>query len=147
MDDLIAAAERAPDDVDAQVRAAYACDRNGDEARAVTFYDAAWRLGVTGTERSGFLLGYGSTLKNVGRLDESETILRLAIAEAPDDRALRLFLALTLHAAARHDEALASALEVGLMLAPAAPDIARFERALSEYRDILLASAGANDRA
>src|SRR6185369_15876409 len=70
-----------PRDVAAQVTAAYACDHDGQSAEAVGFYDAAWRLGVPSALRSEFLIAYGSTLKNVGRLTESETILRQAMTE------------------------------------------------------------------
>lgn len=131
----IATAEQNPADVAAQIEAAYACDRHGDEHRAATFYEAAWRLGVNAPQfdRAGFLLGFGSTLKNVGRIDESEAILRTAIREFPADRALPVFLALTLHAGHRHHEALATAIETIVALSPVAPDIQRFARALAEY--------------
>ena len=99
-----ARAREAPTDLDAQVAAAYACDRDGLEADAVTFYDAAHALGASDGE---FLIGYGSTLKNVGRLDESLAIL--ARAERVDSvaRAARAFRALTLHRAGRSDAAVA----------------------------------------
>ena len=41
------------------------------------------------------MLGFGSTLRNVGELEESEKVLREAVTRYPDDAALRVFLALT----------------------------------------------------
>jgi tetratricopeptide (TPR) repeat protein len=125
-------AEREPEDFQAQLEAAYACDRAGHEERAIGYYEAAYRLGFPeGFERAGFLLGFGSTLKNVGRLAESEAILRDALAGEVETDALGLFLALTLQAQGRHHEALAQALEVCLQ--HPSPSVARYSRALREY--------------
>src|ERR1700733_1271283 len=102
-----AACERArdlPHDLDAQRAAAYACDRAGFEADAIGYYDAAYRLGARDPE---FLVGYGSTLKNVGRLDESLQILQQAEAHAVVAHAARAFRALTLHRAGKSDAAVA----------------------------------------
>jgi hypothetical protein len=119
---------------------AYALDREGREAEAVVHYDAAWRMGgpPAGEDRAGFLLGYGSTLRNVKRLDESLAILDAAIAELPDDQALRCFRALTLHSLGRHAEALAAMMEVAVALRDASPSITRYSRALRSYRNELL---------
>ncbi|HEY0252407.1 MAG TPA: tetratricopeptide repeat protein, partial [Kofleriaceae bacterium] len=72
-----------PHDVQAQMAAAYAHDRAGDEAAAIRYYDAAFALGIPSTEVRGFLVGYGSTLRNVGRADEAVAILAQAIADDP----------------------------------------------------------------
>jgi tetratricopeptide (TPR) repeat protein len=130
-------ADRTPRDVAAQVAAAYACDREGHEADAVVYYDRAWRLGGPADGRAGFLIGYGSTLKNVGRLAESEAVLRQAIAEGANADAARAFLALTLYQAGRSHEAVAGLLEL-LIEAPAAGSgLERFRRALQEYAALL----------
>jgi hypothetical protein len=117
------------------IAAAYACDAEGRETDAVVHYDAAWRLGVPAEGRAQFLLGYGSTLRNVGRLDDSLAILRAATAEFPDDQAMRVFLALTLHSTGAHSEALATMFDVALALAD--PTITKFRRSIGEYREEL----------
>jgi hypothetical protein len=125
---------------------AYAHDREGREHEAVVHYDAAWKLGGPSVDegRAGFLLGYGSTLRNVGRVDESLAILDAALGEFPDDEALRCFRALTLHSLGRHVEAMAQMLDVAVALKDGSPHVARFARALLSYRDELLATvAGA----
>lgn len=106
--ELVRQADAHPEDGAAQIAAAYACDREGLEAQAVGYYDAAWRLGVPDAERRDFLVGYGSTLRNVGRVEESLARLGEAVAEYPGDLALQSFLALALHSAGRSAEAVAT---------------------------------------
>src|SRR4051794_8477922 len=81
-----------PDDVRVQIAAAYACDRLGLERDAIVHYERAWDLGVPAAERPGFLVGFGSTLRNVGRVDDAVARLAEATIEFPADAALRAFL-------------------------------------------------------
>lgn len=134
-----ARAEAEPDNVQARIEAAYACDRFGTEAEAVTHYDAAWALGVPAGERRGFLVGYGSTLRNVGRASEAVAVLEAAVAEFPDFPPLKAFLALALLSKGRPNEALAAGLDA---LITAGPDATGgYERALAYYRDELVGEA------
>ena len=84
LEDALADAARNPDDVEARIRAAYALDGAGHESAAVTHYDAAWALGVPADRRQRFVVGYGSTLRNVGRLEQSVALLAEASAADPD---------------------------------------------------------------
>lgn len=136
-----ATARARPNDVAAQITAAYVCDRAGDETQAVQFYDAAWRLGVPSAARAEFIVGYGSTLRNVGRTDEAIALLTAYLQVEPENHAARCFLGLALHAAGRHAFALAELLEIILALDQASPTVTRYRRALSEYRDELRAPA------
>ena len=123
---------RAPDDVAAQLAAAYAHDRAGLERDANRYYDAAHRLGVPPGERRKFLVGYGSTLRNVGRADDAVAVLAQAIADDPGYPAFAAFLALALASSGHPRAALAAMLGCAL-------DAARgdafdgYERALTEY--------------
>jgi Tfp pilus assembly protein PilF len=125
-------ARELPGDKAAQIAAAYACDRDGFEADAVLFYDAAYALGARDGE---FLVGYGSTLKNVGRLDESLEILTQAEAEPSVARASRAFRALTLHRAGASDAAIAILVRLVAEL-----DTPRYRPALESYAEELEAS-------
>jgi tetratricopeptide (TPR) repeat protein len=133
----IATARARPGDVAAQVAAAYACDREGHEAVAVQFYDAAWRLGLPADGRAELLIGYGSTLRNVGRAEEAERVLAAALREDPDNHAARCFYGLALHSAGKSASAVAELLDVALTLHEASPDLTTYRRALAEYRDEL----------
>lgn len=131
---MLEAARTRSADVAAQMAAAYACDRAGNERQAVGFYDAAWRLGVPAAERSDFVIGYGSTLRNVGRVEESLRVLADLVAHEPDNHAARCFHGLALHSAGRDSLALAEMLDVVLSLQEASAHLTKYRRALSTYR-------------
>ena len=137
LDSILARAGSQPGDVTARIAAAYACDRAGREREAVAHYDAAWALGVPPEARRRFLVGYGSTLRNVGRVDESVAILGEAVAADPDYAPFKVFLGLALHSAGQHAAAIATLLEAILDLHGGAHHDG-FERAIGEYqREIL----------
>ncbi len=133
---LCQTAARWPDDIVAQMEAAFACDREGRETEAIVFYDAAWKLelALPVAERHDFMIGYGSTLKNVGRLQESEHILRQLVAAVPTSGAARVFLALTLHASGRSNAALGELLDLALAHQHCDETLRRYHRAISTYR-------------
>ncbi len=134
----IALATEHPEHLGAQIEAAYACDRMDKESQAIRFYDAAWELGVPAEQRRDFLVGYGSTLRNVGRSNESIARLREAMNEFPDFAALPAFLALSLHSAGRHAEALATALGALLAIGHETGALASYDQALRHYQRQLL---------
>ena len=127
-----------PYDVRAQIEAAYGNDRVGDEHTAITHYEAAYRLGVPSELRRRFLVGFGSTLRNVGRAEDAINVLTIAVQEDPQYPAYTAFLALALADAGHAKAALATLLGCAL---DAARDGAfdGYERALGEYHHALLA--------
>jgi len=130
----------APMNVDAQIEAAYAHDRANREREAIGYYDAAFRLGVPTAEKRTFYVGFGSTLRNVGRADESVAVLAQAVAEDPGYAPFHAFLALALFSSGHPREALATMLGVALDVAKAGA-FDRYERALGEYHRELLGDA------
>ena len=137
LDRALARAAATPTDVEARIAAAYACDRVGREAEAVVHYDAAWALGVPAAERRRFLVGYGSTLRNVGRLEESVAVLGDAVAAEPDYAPYKVFLGLALHSSGQHAAATATLLGAVLDCHGGAR-LDGFERAVAEYQQELL---------
>ncbi len=135
----VAAAAAHPDDVRAQAAAAYACDRLGREAEALRYYQRAFELGGPPDDRAGFSLGFGSTLRNVGRVDDAVAVLAEAVLAHPEHAALRAFLALALGSAGHHALALATMLDAGLATSPGA--FALYRRALGEYQRALQEAA------
>ena len=129
-----------PDDVHAQIEAAYGNDRAGDERTAITHYEAAYRLGVPEDLRRRFLVGFGSTLRNVGRAEDAVNVLAQAVEGDPRYPAFAAFLALALADAGHPKAALATLLGCAL---DAARDDAfdGYERALAEYHRELLERA------
>lgn len=122
-----------------RIEAAYACDSFGTEYEAIAHYDAAHKIGIPEEKHRQFALGYGSTLRNVGRVKESLSVLRDAVRVHPEDRGLRSFLALTLASAGRAGDAVAELLDVVLSLADpqTSQDLCAVDRALAHYRDQL----------
>jgi predicted Zn-dependent protease len=128
-----------PDDVLAHIEAAYAHDRAGLEHQAIDHYDAAFRIGVPDDERRRFVVGFGSTLRNVGRIDDAIALLADAVATDPHYPPFTAFLALALAAAGHHRAALATMLGCALDAARAGA-FDRYDRALTEYHRELLDS-------
>lgn len=129
-----------PQNVLAQIHAAYGHDHAGLERDAIRYYDRAYELGIPAAERRHFFVGYGSTLRNVGRADDAVGILARAIAGDPDYPAFAAFLALALADAGHTKAALAAMLGCALDVArPGAFD--RYARALTEYHRELLDAA------
>ena len=85
-------------------------DTAGDESTALEFYERAIHEGLAGDLRRRCFLQYGSTLRNVGRVEESLVVFADARAEFPESVALGVFEALSLHASGRVNNALASLL-------------------------------------
>lgn len=87
-----------------------AYDTAGEESTALGFYERAVAAGLHGDLRRRCYLQHGSTLRNLGRVDDSLALFARARAEFPDSVALGAFEALSLHAAGRTSTALASVL-------------------------------------
>jgi tetratricopeptide (TPR) repeat protein len=145
LDRALARAAADPSDAAARIAAAYALDREGREAEAIVHYDAAWELGVPPAARRRFLVGYGSTLRNVGRLEEAVAILGDAVAADPDYAPFKVFLGLALHSSGQHEAATATLLEAVLDLHGGAR-LDGFERAIAEYQKEMLDRALATRR-
>jgi Flp pilus assembly protein TadD len=114
---------------------AYAYDFAGREEQAVAPYRRALELGLPEEMLPGHLLGLGSTLRNVGQVEESVRILRQAVARFPERADLRVFLALSLHSAGETTSALVTLLD--LILASPGVDLHGYERAARYYTDEL----------
>jgi tetratricopeptide (TPR) repeat protein len=102
--------ERHPRDPRVLYEVGGAYDTAGEETTALSFYEQAMSEGLKGDVRRRCYLQYGSTLRNLGRLDESMALFAQARREFPDSVALRAFESLTLHAAGQVNTALASLL-------------------------------------
>ncbi len=105
-----------------------------DEAEAERLYRAAMDAGLTGIRRRRAAIQYASTLRNLGRADESARILlaeRQAGSDELDD-AVTAFLALALTDLGREREA------ASLALRALAPHLPRYQRSLGAYAADLL---------
>jgi tetratricopeptide (TPR) repeat protein len=113
------------------LRRAWEHDSAGREEEAVAEYRAAFEAGIPEEDLLGAMLGFGSTLKNVGELEESERVLREAVTRFPEHAALRVFLALTRWE--RDDKAGAWRELIEALFRADAPGMARYERSIRAY--------------
>ncbi|WP_394940389.1 tetratricopeptide repeat protein [Psychromicrobium sp. YIM B11713] len=104
-------------------------DTDGQEEQAAGYYEQALKSGLSGDTRRRCLLQYGSTLRNLDRHQESLKILLRAREEFPESDSLRVFHALSLHAAEQADSAIA---ELLLLIADRldSAEIVRYEAAI-----------------
>ena len=109
---LLAVLERHPDDPAVLYEVGGAYDTAGDETSAVGYYERAMDRGLAGDTLRRCLMQYGSTLRNLERVDESLAVFARARAEFPESESVALFAALTLHAAGRPSAALGSVFEL-----------------------------------
>jgi tetratricopeptide (TPR) repeat protein len=118
------------------LRLAYEADSAGREEEAVEHYRNAFELGVPDEELAGASLGFGSTLRNVGELDESVRVLSEAVERFPEHRALRVFLAYAQWSAGRQADAVRTLVDA-LYVGDPAPELERYRRAITEYANDL----------
>ena len=97
----------------------------GFEAEAIPHYERAIAAGLSGETLEKALLGLGSSLRNVDRVEESVSVLEDACRRFPDHQALPVF-SFSLWSAGRRGEALA-------LLARRLGEGSGYERAIREY--------------
>lgn len=102
-------------------------DSMGYEAEAGVEYERALDLGLDEARHAQLAVQYGSTLRNLGRVDEAIAVLRSAPTHPSTGNAPRVVLALALHAAGRKDEALRVAIEAQIDALP------RYQRSMRAY--------------
>lgn len=110
-------------------------DSLGFEAEAGAEYERALELGLDAARHAQLAVQYGSTLRNLGRIDEAIAILQAAPTHESTGSAPRLVLALALHSAGRKDEALRVAIEAQIDTLP------RYQRSMRSYAAALTPSA------
>jgi hypothetical protein len=130
-------AELPADDPRGPFELACAYDSTGHSDEAVPRYRQALAGGVTGIRRRRAVIQLASSLRNVGHVDESVTLLETERAAGSDelDDAVAGFLALALADTGREREALSYAL-VAL-----AKHLPRYNRSLANYGRALVGEA------
>lgn len=101
-----------PDEPEVLYEVGGAYDTAGEESTAAGYYERAMAAGLAGDALRRCLLQYGSTLRNLGRLDDSLDVLERARREFPESDSLKVWHATSLHEAGRGDAAFAIMLEL-----------------------------------
>jgi hypothetical protein len=123
------AAERPPDNPAGIFERAASLDSTGHSDLAVPLYRKALASGLSGERRRRAVIQLASSLRNLGRAEESVALLtaELDAPSDPLDDAVRAFLALALADLGREREA------VSLALGALAPHLPRYQRSLANY--------------
>ncbi|MBI2814806.1 MAG: tetratricopeptide repeat protein [Opitutae bacterium] len=108
---------------------AWTCDVLDRAADALPYYEKAIALGLPPNELSGALIGLGSTLRALGRLERSAEVLRSGQAQFPDNPEFAVFLSLTLHQQGKPADALRLALDT-LCATTDDPGLTTYQRAI-----------------
>lgn len=134
---LLPIVERHPDNARVLYEVGGAYDSAGQEAQALGFYERALAEGLEGDVLCRCYLQYGSTLRNLGRIDESLEVFARARVRFPDAVSLGVFEALTLHAGGRVNAAFGSLL---LLLADSldVDELNRYKPAIRGNADYLV---------
>lgn len=102
-------------------------DSQGFEHEAEREYERALALGLGAEQHARLAVQYGSTLRNTGRIDDAIAVLEAAPMHPSTGAAPRVFLALALHSAGRHDEAMRVVVEA------IEPTLPRYNRSVRAY--------------
>ncbi|MDG4861217.1 tetratricopeptide repeat protein [Streptomyces sp. T-3] len=130
---LVALDEEFPDDPEVAYQTAWVHDTLGLEAEAVPYYRRAVDVpGLSAEDRAGALLGLGSTYRVLGQYPQAVETLTAAVAEFPDDGALRTFLAMSLYNTGRTHDAMELLLKL-LAATSSDPGIAAYRAAIEHY--------------
>ncbi|MEY9952255.1 tetratricopeptide repeat protein [Leifsonia sp. EB34] len=129
IDAFLAVLAEHPDDPHVLYEVGGAYDTAGEEETAAGYYERALAAGLAGDTLRKCLLQYGSTLRNLERFDASLGVLDRALAAFPESESVRVWHALSLHAAGRSDGAVAELMELAADHIRT-PDLLRYETAL-----------------
>ncbi|HWC21824.1 MAG TPA: tetratricopeptide repeat protein [Flexivirga sp.] len=132
IDAAFALQQRFPKDGRVLYELAGAHDSAGREAEALAWYDKALAQRIDEPYRHRALIQQASTLRLLGRLEESLAILDRLVADHPDNSAVVLFRALTLHDLGRDTEAL-RATTMQLVTMSAEADVQRYLNSLTRF--------------
>ena len=95
-----------PDDAEITFQTAVVHDNLGFEREAISFYVRALAQGLSGPDLERALLGLGSTYRGRGDYQQAEETLRRGVREFPHNRAIQVFLAMTLYNTQHYKEAI-----------------------------------------
>ena len=99
-----------PDDAEITYQTAVVHDNLGLERESIPFYLKALAQGLSGPDLERALMGLGSTYRGLGEYQKAEETLRRGMKEFPHNRAIQVFLAMTLYNLQNYKEAMELAL-------------------------------------
>ena len=121
-----------PDDAEITFQTAVVHDNLGFSLEAIPFYVQALTQGLSGPDLERALMGLGSTYRGLGEYQQAEETLRRGVREFPHNRAIQVFLAMTLYNLQDYKEAMELVL-TNLMETTSDEKLQYFKRGISYY--------------
>jgi tetratricopeptide (TPR) repeat protein len=121
-----------PDDAEITYQTAVVHDNLGLSREAIPFYLRALSQGLSGSDLERALMGLGSTYRALGEYKQAEETLRRGVKEFPHNRAIQVFLAMTLYNLQKCKEAMELVL-INLMETTSDEKLQYFKRGISHY--------------
>lgn len=128
------AAELPPDSAEAAFERACAFDSHGHSDLAVPLYEQALSIGLTGERRRRAVIQMASSIRTLGRPEETVALLTAELKEGSDhlDDAIQAILALALTDLGREREA------VSIAITALARHLPRYQRSMANYARLLV---------
>lgn len=123
-----------PGDAAANLSYARILSSLGHEREAITRYEQAIAGGLSDKENEEVTIDLGNSYRAVGEPAEAVEILRQSLARFPENQALRVFLAVSLHDLGEYREATATLLR-SLTQVSSDAWIVNYQRAINHYAD------------
>jgi tetratricopeptide (TPR) repeat protein len=129
---LLELAAAYPDDAEITFQTAVVHDNLGLERESIPFYLKAFDQGLAGPDLERALMGLGSTYRGLGEYQQAKETLRRGVREFPHNRAIQVFLAMTLYNLQDYKEAMELVL-TNLMETTSDEKLQYFKRGISYY--------------
>ncbi len=125
-----------PDDAFLNFQCAWSHDVLGEEANAVSYYEKAIRLGLSGKELEKAIIGLGSTYRTLGEYEKSRTVLLKGVKLFPENKAIQVFHSMTLYNLGHYSDAMSLVLNC-LADTSSDSDIISYRKAINYYSNKL----------
>ncbi|OZV13246.1 hypothetical protein CIW83_05060 [Tissierella sp. P1] len=125
-----------PNDAMVNYQCAWSFDVLGLEINAVPYYEKAILIGLDDEDLQSAFLGLGSTYRTLGQYEKSKEVFEKALFKFPENRAIKVFYAMTLYNLKEHSKAM-EILLCNLTQTSLDGNIKKYKKAIEFYSDKL----------
>ncbi len=125
-----------PNDAMVNYQCAWSFDVLGLEINAVPYYEKAILIGLDDEDLQSAFLGLGSTYRTLGQYEKSKEVFEKALFRFPENRAIKVFYAMTLYNLKEHSKAM-EILLCNLIQTSLDGNIKKYKKAIEFYSDKL----------
>ncbi|MBU5313843.1 tetratricopeptide repeat protein [Tissierella carlieri] len=133
---LINLVKEYPNDAMVNYQCAWSFDVLGLEINAVPYYEKAILIGLDDEDLQSAFLGLGSTYRTLGQYEKSKQVFEKALFRFPENRAIKVFYAMTLYNLKEHSKAM-EILLCNLIQTSLDGNIKKYKKAIEFYSDKL----------